>query len=123
LDKVISDNYAKKTEMRTDSELNMLLYVLSKIVHEDGYVAVAIIRSALLDEYTEENEQKQAQKIWTPEKIGRLLTALKFQKKRKAEGIHYYIKVDDVKRLCQSYNVTMPEEESAGQTELGVSEG
>ena len=120
LDKVISDNYAKKTEMRTDSELNTLLYVLSKIVHEDGYVAVAIIRSALLDEYRDdENELRQVQKIWTPEKIGRLLTALKFQKKRKAEGIHYYIKVDDVKRLCQSYNVTMPEEESASQTELG----
>ena len=114
LDKLIEDNLLRKAEMRVDSELNTLLYALSKVVQEDGYYAVSTIRDAILDEYRlDDSLYRQAQKNWSPEKIGRMLTYLKLRKKRKGDGTYYYITVEGVRGLCQRYGVNMLEAEEA----------
>jgi len=114
LDKLIEDNLLRKAEMRVDSELNTLLYALSKVVQEDGYYAISTIRDAILDEYRlDDSLYRQAQKNWSPEKIGRMLTYLKLRKKRKGDGTYYYITVEGVRGLCQRYGVNMLEAEEA----------
>jgi len=116
LNSMIEQSIAKKMEIRIDSEFNTFLTALSKLVKEDGYYAIYTIRTAILDEYRLDDDLfKQAQKYWTPERIGRMLAGLLKQnqkairKVKRADGAHYYITVEDIKSLCERYGVEVSE--------------
>jgi hypothetical protein len=111
LDSELVDIIAKAM-LRVDSDLNTLLYALKKIV-VSGYVPLELVRSHILDIYRHDSDLfNQAKKTWTPTKIGRMMASLGFRRQRRGDGTHYYVEVDRVAKLCESYNVDFEEGEA-----------
>ena len=95
-----------KEALRIDTELNTLLYVLLIHVEEDGLISNRAIKEWILDEYRlDEAAYKAAQKTWSPEKIGRYMSSLGFQKVRRGEGTYYRVSVKRIKQLAEAYGV------------------
>ena len=115
INNVIAADVERKAMLRVDSELNTLLYALRKIV-VSGYVPLELIRSHILDIYRHDNDLfNQAKKTWTPTKIGRMMVSLGFRRQRRSEGTHYYVEVERVARLCESYNVEVEDGDTQRQ--------
>ena len=109
-----------KQSLRVDSDLITMIYCLLSNIHESGHVSLQTIRDFILDEYrTNDADYRNMSRYWTPERIGRQLSALGFKRSRQKGRTYYYIDLERLKALAQAYNVNVEENVSeASQSRL-----
>ena len=118
LEKMLEKDVEVKNTLRSDSDLNTILWILKKYIQEDGIISNKSIREWILDEYRlDETEYKTAQRYWKAERIGRIMSSLGFKRIRRSDGVYYKINMKRIQELCDAYGVVLDEGMSEGSSE------
>ncbi|MEM2023235.1 MAG: hypothetical protein QXG69_00425 [Candidatus Caldarchaeum sp.] len=108
LTKILENNVKIKQSLQVDSDLNTVLYKLAAKVQSSGSVSARVIREWILDDYRLDSEEfRTMQKLWTTQKVARILSTLGFQHQRVAGETKYHLDPSEIRRLCQAYGVAV----------------
>ena len=116
---MLERNLEIKEGLRVDTELNTLLYALLSLVKEDGYISNEAIIEKILEPYVADDvNYKAMKKIYTPQKIGRMMSSLGFPRKRRdgSGKTYYYVSVEKVKSLAEAYGISTEDSEVSEDT-------